>query len=71
MTEIEKIEALVRYRLEQASEAVAAAEVNLTSDLLPRRPELQLRQDAAGSEEPAYVRRGVDRNFSSGKARRL
>lgn len=33
MTEAEKIQALVRYRLEQAQEAMAAAELNLANDL--------------------------------------
>lgn len=33
MTEAEKIQALIRYRLEQAAEAVAAAELNLANGL--------------------------------------
>lgn len=33
MTETEKIQALVRYRLEQAAEAVAAADLNLAGGL--------------------------------------
>ena len=33
MTDVDKIQALIRYRLEQAGEALAAAELSLTNGL--------------------------------------